>query len=266
MDLIFYLMMYVSLGAVVGFLSGLLGVGGGGILVPLLVSIFTYQGIDKDNIMQMALGTSLACSLPITATSAYSHHRKGAVLWQIVKLVSPGIALGSLMGIIISVNIDGKYLALFFAFFMMMVALKMFSNWQPKSKEKPMLGFSSIISGVCIGIISALISVGGAFFTILYLTYNNIDLKKAIGTSSAIGFVAITLATFGYLFSSPQSINITYSLGYIYLPALVLVTLSSVIMVPVGASVSHDLPNKRLKQILGVICVLLSIKLLYSMF
>ncbi|SUD90831.1 sulfite exporter TauE/SafE family protein [Psychrobacter phenylpyruvicus] len=266
-QLMIYVMMYISLGALVGFLSGLLGVGGGGILVPLLVSIFTYQGMDNTHIMQMALGTSLACSLPTTATSAYSHNKKGAVLWHIVKLVSPSIVVGSIIGVMISTNIEGKYLALFFAIFMMIVAIKMFSNWQPPSRQTPNLGLSSVVGGLSIGLVSSLISVGGAFFSILLLTYNNIDLKKAIGTSSAIGFVAVILATLGYLFSTPESSGIQpYSLGYIYLPALCLVTLSSVLMVPIGTNISHRLPSKKLKQILGVVCVLLSLKLSYSFF
>lgn len=266
MHIVIYAMMYMGLGALVGFLSGLLGVGGGGILVPLLVSIFGYQGMSDANIVQMALGTSLACSLPTTATSAYAHHQRGAVLWSFVSLVSPTLILGSVLGILVATNIEGKYLALLFSLFMITVAFKMFTNWQPTPRSQPNLMLSSILSGWGIGLLSALISVGGAFVTLLYLSYNNIELKKAIGTSSAVGFIAVTVATLGYLLSSDNQIAepLSYSLGYVYLPALVLVTLCSVLMVPVGAKVSHGLPNKQLKQILGVICVLLSVKLFYS--
>lgn len=263
--LITSIIMYTSLGTGVGFLSGLLGVGGGGILVPLLASIFSYQGINEANVLPMALATSLACSLPTTATSAYSHHKKSAVLWQIVKMMSGGIIVGSIIGIAIATQLRGAYLAMIFSVFMLIVAIQMFADWQPQPRKKPMNPLTTLLVGVSIGLISAIISVGGAFFTILYLTYNNIDLKKAIGTSSAVGFIAVLFATLGYLSSgSDEALPLPYHFGYVYLPALCFVTLASVITVPVGAKLAHRLSNKRLKQILGVVCVLLSLKLVYS--
>lgn len=266
LELMMVATMYVALGAVVGFLSGLLGVGGGGILVPMLASIFVFQGMSEPAVLPMALGTSLACSLPTTATSAYTHHKRAAVIWRLVRWMAVGVIVGSVIGIMIATSIDGMYLAMIFAVFMMLVAVKMFSNWQPQPRKKPMSTVATIATGSVIGMISALISVGGAFFTILYLTYNNIDLKKAIGTSSAVGFVSVGFATIGYMVaSSEKTADISHSFGFIYLPALLLVTITSVFMVPFGTKLSHDLPNKRLKQILGILCVLLSFKLLYSM-
>ncbi|WP_434352960.1 sulfite exporter TauE/SafE family protein [Psychrobacter sp. HD31] len=258
---------YLSLGAVVGFLSGLLGVGGGGILVPILASIFSYRFIGGTNYLQVALATSLACSIPTTAMSTYTHHKKGAVQWRIVKFMGVGVIIGSGVGVMIATRIQGVYLAAFFCLFMLFAAIKLFSNWQPKPKTTPISINTTVLTGAVIGCVSALISVGGAFFTVLYLTYNNVELKKAIGTSSAIGFLAVLFSTVGYALSnSTSAVKMpAYSMGYVYLPAVVLVVFASLLLVPVGTNMAHKLDDKKLKKIFGVLCILLSLKMLVSM-
>ncbi len=287
MNIVIDILIYTGSGAIVGFLAGLLGVAGSGILVPTLVSMFSYRGIGDTHIVQMAVATALACSLPMTATSAYTHNKRGAVQWDIVKLISIGLVVGSSLGAVLVVRIDGVYLAILFSVFMFITAIKMFSSWEPKPRQSPLSYGITMLMGIAIGMISVLISVGGAFLSILYLNYHNIDLKKAIGTSSAIGFIylnyhnidlkkaigtssaigfiAVVLATAGYLLSATDQLRpVDYSIGYVYLPAFSLITLASVCMVPVGTKVSHYLPNKKLKQLLGIVCVLLSVKMLIS--
>ncbi len=188
-----WILLYMVLGAVVGFMAGLLGLGGGGILVPLLASIFTFQGINVDNVVHLALGTSLTCMIISSTTSIRAHASRGAVEWQVVRGLAPGIILGAFLATQVAAHVNSVYIALFFALFMAIIAGQLFVNWQPKPSQKPICFRGLSVAGVGIGSLSALAAVGGGFLTIAYLGYKNVNIKKAIGTSAAIGFpIAIT--------------------------------------------------------------------------
>lgn len=258
-------LLYCGLGAVIGFLAGLLGVGGGGILVPALTAFFTYRGIGGDYSLQMAIATSLACMLPTTMTSTWSHHKKSGVAWSFVKWMALGTFVGSIIGANLALNISSFYIALGFAVFMGVTALQLFKGWQPHPNSKPISIISMIVAGGIIGTASALISVGAAFLSIMYLTYNNIDFKKAIGTSSAIGFFSVMFATINYLsIEKLATIEDSLNIGLIYIPAFILITITSILTTPIGVHVSHTVPNKLLKKILGILCLILSIEMLIS--
>ena len=117
-----WILLYMVLGAVVGFMAGLLGLGGGGILVPLLASIFTYQGINVDNVVHLALGTSLTCMIISSTASIRAHASRGAVEWQVVRGLAPGIILGAFLATQVAAHVNSVYIALFFALFMAIVA------------------------------------------------------------------------------------------------------------------------------------------------
>lgn len=262
-------MAYLAVGAIVGFLAGLLGVGGGGIVVPVLAAMFVSQSIGGEQYIQYALATSLACMMFTTASSAWAHHRHHAVAWRVAKGLMLGVIIGSVIGTQLAVRLSDVVLALIFAGFMGLASVQMFVGWQPKPSDHPIHLPTSIAVGSIIGALSTLLSIGGALFTVIYLVYKNIDIKKAVGTSSAVGLSIAIFGTLGYVVSGShmtelQRLNApSYALGYVYVPAFILVTLASILCAPLGANISHKLPNKQLKRIFGLLCLLMSLRMLW---
>ncbi|HSH71660.1 MAG TPA: sulfite exporter TauE/SafE family protein [Methylophilaceae bacterium] len=260
-----WLLIYIVLGGVVGFLSGLLGVGGGGILVPLLATIFLYQGISSETVVHMALATSLACMIVTSASSMYAHAKRKSILWDVLVSMVPGIAIGALVTTYFAVRINADYIALFFSLFMALVALQAFLKWQPKPSSSPISLMGMLIAGLVIGSVSALAAVGGGFLSVIYLRYKNIDIKKAIGTTAGIGFPIAVTATIGYIVgetkvAEPQ----LYTLGYVYMPAFIGVSVASLLASPFGARYSSDLSESTLKKLFAILSLGLSVKMLIS--
>ena len=260
-----WIFLYLVLGAFVGFMAGLLGVGGGGILVPLLVTIFSYQAIGQENIVHLALGTALACMIISSSSSIYAHALKGNVVWKVFWCMTPGIILGVFIITHFAAEVNSTYIALFFSLFMALVAVQMFLNWKPKPSLKSPRFKNLFIAGYTIGSVSALAAVGGGFLAVTYLSYKNIDMKKAVGTSAAIGLPIAIAGTTGYMISGwSETLSEPYTFGFIYIPAFLIISLASFIAAPFGAHCSTNLPEKQLKKIFAVVSLLLSMKMLYS--
>lgn len=207
---------YILLGSFVGFVAGLLGVGGGGILVPLLASIFIYQGMGVENVVHLALGTALACMIITSTSSIRAHASRGNIVWKAFYAMTPGIMLGAFTTARVASHVDSTYIALFFAFFMAFIAVTMFLNWHPKASATPTKLRNLFLVGTGIGSVSALAAVGGGFLAVTYLNYKNIHMKKAIGTSAAIGFPIAIAGTVGYAVSGwSQTQNDPYAFGFI---------------------------------------------------
>jgi uncharacterized membrane protein YfcA len=260
-----WILLYLVLGALIGFMAGLLGLGGGGILVPLLSSIFLYQGISANKVVHVALGTSLACMLVSSAASIHAHAARGAVEWRIVRGMPPGIILGTFLTTQLAANVSSAFIALFFALFMALIAVQMFINWQPNPSQTPISFGGLLAAGVGVGSVSALVAVGGCFLTIAYLGYKNVDIKKAIGSSAAIGFPIAVTGTVGYMISGwHDSLSNPYVFGFINVPAFLAISTASAIVAPCGAARSHSLPGNYLKKIFAIISLILSVKMLVS--
>ncbi|MCE9686429.1 sulfite exporter TauE/SafE family protein [Shewanella sp. AS16] len=258
-----FLLLYLALGGFVGFMAGLLGVGGGGILVPLLALLFGYQGMASGQVIHLALGTALTCMIVSSAASIRAHASRGAVQWHIVASMAAGILVGAFMTARWSSHINPAYIALFFSLFMAIIALQMFMNWKPRPSQSPVSLPGLLLAGLGIGAVSALAAVGGGFLTLVYLGYKNVELRKTIGTSAAIGFPIAIAGSLGYLVSGwSHTSEIPYTLGYIYLPAFVTIALASMAAAPLGARCSHNLPEVQLKRIFGLVSLALSIKML----
>jgi uncharacterized membrane protein YfcA len=260
-----WIVLYILLGSFVGFIAGLLGAGGGGILVPLLVSIFAYQGIGGDNVVHMALGTALACMILSSSSSSYAHAARGAVVWKLVGGMAPGIILGAVLTTAIAADIDSVYIAIFFAVFMAFVSVQMFMNWKPKPGLKSTNLHGLFLTGLGIGSVASLAAVGGGFLSIAYMTYKNVEMKKAIATSAAIGLFIAIAGTLGYMISGwSKTENDSYTLGFIYVPAFVAISITSMLAAPSGTRWAHRLPESWLKKIFAGISLALSIKMLVS--
>ena len=260
-----WILSFLFLGAFVGFMAGLLGIGGCGIMVPVLTSLFLVNGVAVDNVVHLALGTSMASMIVTTFSSFRAHNAKGVVVRKAVKGMVFGIISGTFLATFLASYLSSIYLAVFFSLFMAFVSTQMFLNKRPKPSRELAGNPGLFAAGAGIGAVSALVSIGGGSLTVPYLIWQNVDIKQAIGTSAAIGLPISIAGTSGYLingwsYSSPQD----FVLGFVYLPAVLLISITSFFAAPYGARLAHRLPVSILKKIFAVLLIFLSIKMLVS--
>jgi len=262
-----WLAAYLLLGAFVGFFAGLLGVGGGGIMVPVLTTMFAAQGFGHEHLVHLSLGTSMAAIVLTSISSLRAHHGHGAVRWDIVRGVAPGVLLGTFGGTFIAARVASAPLAIFFGCFMAYVAFQMVLNVKPKpSRELPgSAGLFGVGSGI--GLVSALVAIGGGSLSVPFMTWCNVNMRNAIGTSAAIGLPIALAGAAGYLINGWNSSGLPdWSIGYVYLPALLMISAVSSFTAPLGARLAHRLPVPTLKKIFAAVLVLLSAKMLHTVF
>jgi len=260
-----WLLSFLLLGSFIGFMAGLLGIGGGGIMVPVLTAIFLQQGIPVKDVVHLALGTSMASIVVTSISSLRAHNARGGVIWKVVNRMAFGIILGAFLATFLASSLSSAYLAIFFALFMAYVSLQMFLNKKPKPARELAGGVGLFMAGSGIGGVSALVSIGGGSLTVPYLTWQNVDVKKAIGTSAAIGLPLSIAGTLGYLINGwERAIPHDFIFGYIYLPAVLLISSTSFFTAPYGAKLAHKLPVPVLKKIFSILLIILSIKMLAS--
>ncbi len=258
---------YLALGAFVGFFAGLLGVGGGSIIVPILTTLFVAQNFPMETALHLALGTSLASIVLTSISSMRTHNKLGAVRWDVVRMITPGILVGTFGGSFLASRIASGPLAILFACFMLYVSFSMLTNVKPKpSRGLPgPLGMS--IAGLGIGGFSSLVAIGGGSLSVPFMTWCNVKVHQAIGTSAAIGLPIALAGTLGYLINGWGSPDMpAYSLGFIYLPALVLISGVSIFVAPFGARLAHRLPVGTLKKIFAFVLLFLCAKMLHTLF
>lgn len=260
-----WVLLFLLLGSFVGFMAGLLGIGGGGIMVPTLTAIFLFHGVAIDNVVHLALGTSMASMVMTSFSSFRSHNAKGGVVWPAVKGMVWGIILGTFFATFLASYLSSVYLAIFFAVFMAFVSIQMFLNKKPKPSRELAGAGGLFVAGSGIGAVSALVSIGGGSLTVPYLTWQNVEIKKAIGTSAAIGFPISIAGTAGYLVNGwAHSAPDDFVFGFVYLPAVVFISITSFFTAPYGAMWAHKLPVASLKKIFAVLLIILSLKMLTS--
>ena len=259
---------YLCLGAVVGFFAGLFGIGGGLVMVPVLSFLFSAQDFPPDRIMHLALGTSMAAIIFTSISSLRVHHINGAVNWNIVKLVTPGIILGTFCGVILVNSLSGRYLSIFIILFIYYAATKMLVN-STTSPSRNLPGKTGMFAaGWIIGGVSSLVAIGGGILTVPFLSACNVRLQHAIGTASAIGLPIAIVGTASYIASGiVQSQALPeYSLGYIYLPALIGIAVFSVISASIGAKVVHITQTKTIRKVFVILLYVLGTKMLVGLF
>jgi uncharacterized membrane protein YfcA len=259
------LLVYAAIGGVVGILAGLLGVGGGGVIVPILVYLLPLQGVGREIIMHLALGTSLACIVFTSMSSLKAHHQRGAVNWSVVRRITAGILIGTFLGSCFASTLSTSFLIGFFSLFLYFIALQMLTNRKPKpSRELP---GKTIMSGVgaVIGFVSSLVGIGGGSLSVPFMIWCNVSVHHAIGTSAAIGLPIALAGTTGYILTGWGTAGLPdYSMGFIYLPALLGISAASVLTAPLGARLAHSLPVGRLKKIFALLLAAIATKMLFS--
>jgi len=261
------LIMYCLVGAAAGILAGLLGIGGGLVIVPMLVFCFSRQEISEEVIMHLALGTSMASIMFTAVSSFWFHHRRGAVRWLVVRRIVIGIFVGTFLGSCVAANLSTRFLKGFFVIFLYYVAVQMLTGRKPKPGRQllgsvGMLGVGNVIGGV-----SSLVGIGGGTLSVPFMLWCNIPLHEAIGTSAAIGFPIAVAGALGYVFNGLSAANLPgYSLGYVYLPALLGIISASVLTAPLGVHLAHSLPVDRLKRLFAGLLLVVATRMLISLF
>jgi len=242
------------IGTCTGFLAGLLGIGGGMIMVPFLTIILTHKGYPPEYTVKMAVATSLATIAFTSLSSVRAHHRRGAVLWPVVKVLAPGILVGSLLGAQVAHVLPGKWLGVFFALFVAFSATQMLLNRKPKPSRTLPGPAATFGVGAVIGGLSSLVGAGGAFVSVPFMTWCNVKIHEAVGTSAALGFPIALAGTIGYIYAGmglPQMP--AGSIGYLYLPGLVIISVASMLMAPVGARTAHRMDIAPLRKVFAVV-------------
>ncbi len=258
---------YLSTGAVAGFFAGLLGVGGGVVVVPVLTMIFAGQGFPANEVLHLALGTSMATILFTSLSSLRAHHAHQAVLWPVMRRLTPGILVGTLLGAQLAAWISSRSLSIFFVAFMLMVAFQMVANLRPKpTRSLPGRAGLGAVGGL-IGAVASLAAMGGGALTVPYLIWCNVRPHQAIGTSAAVGLPIALGGTVGYVWNGWGHPGLPAgSLGFVYLPALAVILVASVMTAPLGARLAHRLPIKVLKRVFAGLLLILSAKMLWSLY
>lgn len=264
---IYLIIWLLILGACTGFFAGLFGIGGGGIMMPMLTVIFLSAGHPEDLSIHMGLATSMAAIIPTALASLRIHHAHGAVDWRAVGMLTPGILVGTLASAYVATQLPAAPLAIFFSLFMAYVALQMVLNKKPSpARTFPHWGITSGV-GIVIGVVSALVAIGGGTLTVPFLIWCSFALPRAIGTSAAVGLPIAVFGTLGYLLSGLNQEHLPeYTLGYIYWPAVLIMALMSTITAPLGAKLTHRLPVASLKKYFALLLISLSLHMLWKMF
>jgi uncharacterized protein len=256
---------YLFLGAGVGFLAGLLGIGGGMVMVPFLSMIFLAQGFPFETKMQVILATSMATIIFTSVSSVRAHHAKGAVNWHAIAVMAPGILVGAFIGTRVVASLSTRFLAIFFTCFLFYTATQMLVNFKPKA-SRTLPGKPGLFgAGGVVGLLSAMVGAGGGFFSIPFLTWCNVAMHTAVGTSAALGFPIAVFTTIGNVINGWGAANVPQpAIGFIYLPALIGISITSVITAPFGARLAHRLPVATLKRTLAIMLYLLALKMLHG--
>lgn len=259
------LLAYLGLGAFAGLMAGLLGVGGGLIIVPVLAWIFRDQHINEAIIMHLAIGTSLATIVVTSLSSVRAHHRLGAVQWPVFWRLAPGIIIGTWLGAAIASFLSSFALQKIFAVFVLVMAAQIGFGAKPAPHRDLPGNIGMLAVGGVIGVISAIIGIGGGSLTVPFLTWCNATMRQAVATSAACGLPIAVAGSIGYIVTGLKTPDLPdWSFGYIYGPAFVGVAVVSMLVAPLGAKLAHTLPTAVLKKVFAGFLTLVGLKMLLS--
>jgi len=259
------LLILLSMGAVAGTLAGLLGIGGGVIIVPVLALVFQHQGVAIDVLMHVSIGTSLATIVVTSLSSIRAHQKRGAIEWTVFKRITPGIILGGFLGSVIADLIPGAELRIVFAIFMFLVATQMMIAGTPAPHRTLPHTPGMLGAGVIIGTISALMGVGGGSMSVPFLTWCNVNIRKAVATSAAIGLPIALAGAAGFMITGWGNAALPpWSVGYVNFPAFTGIVVASILFAPLGAKLAHTIPPKLLKRIFAVLLYILGTRILLT--
>lgn len=252
----------ISMGALAGMMAGLLGIGGGIIIVPVLAMVFQHQGVETSVLMHVAIGTSLATIVITSLSSIHAHQKHGAIDWTIFRTITPGILVGALIGSVVADAINGELLRNLFIAFMFIVAAQMAYGMATKP-HRTLPGKTGMLgTGTFIGVVSAIMGIGGGSLSVPFLTWCNVAVRKAAATSASIGLPIAVAGTLGYIVNGWDAVaRPAWSLGYVNIPAFLGIVVVSVLSAPIGAKLAHKIPPLMLKRIFAMFLVVVGVRM-----
>jgi uncharacterized membrane protein YfcA len=259
------LLLYLGLGALAGLMAGLLGVGGGLLIVPVLLWAFELLGFPYQVLMHLAVGTSLATIVVTSLSSILAHNRRGAVRWELVRQLAPGILLGAWIGALVADWMSGDWLRRVFALFALFVGTRMLLGLRVRvGRDLPgRVGFWG--AGGVIGAVSALVGIGGGSLTVPFLHASGVDMRQAVASSSACGLPIALAGATGFVWTGWADPGLpSGSTGYVYWPAFAGIVLTSMLLAPVGARLAHSLPVQALQRVFALLLLGVGLKLLLA--
>jgi uncharacterized protein len=255
-------LLYLALGALVGVLAGLFGVGGGLIIVPVLIFSFEARHFSADVLTHMAVGTSLATIFFTSLSSTRAHHRRGAVLWPVVFMLAVGIAIGTVLGVKTISYVSGNTLQKIIAGFLIVASIQMSLSLNRVTNRQ--LPHNAILAcaGVVIGWASAMFGIGGGSITVPYLNWCNVRIQQAVATSAACGIpIAIVGAASNMIEGWGHENLPEWSTGYIYWPAVIGIALTSLLTAKLGVKLAHSLSPIILRRIFSLLLLAVGARL-----
>ncbi|MCH1925403.1 sulfite exporter TauE/SafE family protein [Shewanella sp. C32] len=264
MELLSLFVVCAVLGAVVGFSAGLLGIGGGLIAVPALLYILPWAGVPPQSIPHVAIATSLAAIILTSFASARAHHQRGNIDWGLFLPMLPGTVVGALCSGFIAELIAGEDLKKGFAVFVILMSINMAYPYKPSAKQRSLPPFPVLfVASAVIAVLSALMGIGGGTLMVPFLCLCGLEMKKAVGFSSANGVLIALWGSLGYVIAGWNVQGMpTGSFGYIYLPALAGIIATSMLVAPLGAKAASTWPTAVLKKIFAALLLVVGLKLI----
>jgi uncharacterized membrane protein YfcA len=256
---------YALAGAFVGFLAGLLGIGGGMTLVPILAAMFLAQGMTPEHNVHLALGTCMASIMFTSGSSVREHHRLGAVDWAIAKRMCPGMIAGTLASTSAAGFLPQRALAITFAFIVYAGAVQILLGRKPTATRTLPNPAPLFAVGAVIGAISGLVSAGGSFLSMPFLMLCGVPVRTAIATAAAMGIPIGMIGTIGYIGTGWNVPNLpSWSLGFVHVAALLPLVATSMFTAPYGARAAHRMPVATLRKIFACSLFLLATKMIVT--
>ena len=256
---------FLIMGAVIGFLAGLLGLGGGMTMVPLLTLAFTHRGFASDHVVHMAIATATATILFTSVASVREHQRHRAIVWPVVVGMAPGMIFGSLAGAQVVGKMSTPVLSAFFGAFVALAATNILLDRKPKATRELPGRFGLAAVGGGIGLISSMVGAGGAFLSVPFMTACNVNMRSCVATSAALGMPVAVAGTLGYVLAGLSQPGLPpHAIGYVYVPALLAIVAASVISAPFGARAAHRWPVKTLKRAFAIVLYVLASYMLWQ--
>lgn len=260
------------LGAFAGFIGGMLGIGGGVIIVPVLVLLFDARlaaGQDlvtADAITNVAVATSLASIVFTSFAAARAQFARGAVRMDIVRVWAPCVIGGSFLAGFIAAELPALYLRTFIGAFLTVVSLIMLSSWQPPPHRTLPGGIGSSTRASAAGLVAGLAGIGGGNVIVPTLIYYNIPMHGAAATASALGVPIAAFGAIGYAISGWAQPDLPVgNVGFVSLPLVAALIIPSMLTAPLGVAVAHRMPAAVLKRAFGAVLLLVAARILYSL-
>ena len=261
------ILVMLAVGSIAGFIAGLLGIGGGMIIVPVVLWVLQMKGLGGiEHAQHLAVGTSFAIMVFTTFSSVMAQQRKGSVDWAVVRRMAPGMVVGVMIGSMLAKRLSNEALQVFFIVFVVLVALKTLTDAKPKpTRSLPgPAGLGAV--GSLFGMASSWVGIGGGSLSVPFMLYCNVPVRTAVGTSAGLAWPIAVAGAVGYLYSGWNVAGLPEgTLGFWYLPAVAVLSVATMLFAPLGVKAAHKLPPEKLNLAFGVLLLVIAARMLWGL-